>query len=140
MARNMINSTNIAEQIVEPDENVLFVVDKIKSCGCNGCNYIVHEAGSGQFLLRGQGIYRVLFSTNLTSAEAGNAIIDIESNGENVNEAKIEIPIVVDTFIRETTFADIIVPCGTSKTITIGNNSIIPINFKNTNIEIKRIG
>lgn len=140
----LINSTAIAPQTVAINQNVLFTNDKIQASkwGCQGCcrKIIEHDSGSGQFIITQGGIYRVLFSANVTSAEIGNAIIDIESNGEAVLEGQIQEPIATaNTYQHIMTFVDIVIPCGTSKTITIGNNSTIALQFQNANIEIKKL-
>lgn len=137
--RKMINSTNIPNQRIKPTANVLFGVTKINPSGC-GCNRaIVHEGGSGLFTLIEPGIYRVLFTANIKNTNGGRAIIDIETNGERLSESEIDTILTDDEFKHVMTFADVIVPCNSSKTVTIGNNSEIPLLMQNANIEIEKI-
>lgn len=137
--RDMINSTNIPPQKVSPDANVLFGVTKITPSGC-GCNRaIVHEAGSGLFTLIEAGIYRVLFTANIKNKSGGETIIDIETNGERLSESEIKTTLSDNEYKHIMTFADIIVPCNSSKTVSVGNNSEIPLLVENANIEIKKI-
>lgn len=140
----LINSTAIAPQTVAINQNVLFTNDKIQSSkwGCQGCcrRIIEHENGSGQFTITQVGVYRVLFSSNVTATETGNAIIDIEVNGEPSLEGEIQEPITTaNTYQHVITFVDVVVPCGTSKTVTIGNNSTIALQFQNANVDIQKI-
>ena len=140
----MVNSLSTPIQTVEPNNNVLFITDKIKSscythCGCTR-RIIEKENGSGLFTITEGGIYRILFSSNITTTDTGNVIIDIESNGEPIAEAEIKEAIAVaNTYTHVMTFADVVVPCGTDRTISIGNNSTIPVLFQNANIEIKKL-
>lgn len=140
----LINSTNTPVQTVANGQNVLFANDKIKSSfvGCQGCcrRVIEHEVGSGLFTITQGGVYRIMFSSNFTTATIGNVIIDIEVNGEPILEGEIKNAIATaNTYIHDMTFVDIEVPCGTSKTISIGNNSTTPVLFQNANIEIKKL-
>lgn len=137
--RKMINSTNIPTQRVQSGANVLFGVTKINPSGC-GCNQaIVHEAGSGLFTLIEAGIYRVLFTANIKSKETGRVIVDVETNGERLSESEIDEMLVPDEYKHIMTFADVIVPCNSSKTVSIGNNSCMNLLVQNANIEIKKI-
>lgn len=138
--RKIINSTNIPVQVVPVNSNVLFNVTKIKPTGC-GCNQaIVHEAGSGLFTLAEAGIYRVLFSANILVEGTGiTAIVDVETNGEKLSEAEIVDFSDGKNYQHVSTFANVIVPCNCCKTVSIGNNSAVPVSFANANIEIKKI-
>lgn len=135
----MINSVNVSEQTVLANQNILFNVDRVrtKSCGCNG--WLHHDLGSGQFTLTKCGIYEIQFNANVTSATPGALVFNIENNGENIGGTEMDTTVVTaGTYANISASTLVQVPCGSSTTITIGNNSLISTLVKDANIIIKR--
>ena len=137
----MINSVNVAQQTVAVNANVLFATDRVftNACGCGGT--IQHDTGSGQYVLAKPGIYEVEFNANVSAAAAGATALAIRSNGEAVGGTEMDYTVVTaNTFQSVSASALIRVPCGASKTITVGNVSpAVAALVKDANIIIKRL-
>lgn len=137
----MINSTNVAQQSVPVNGNVLFATDRVRTnaCGCGGS--IQHDAGSGQFVLSRPGIYEVEFNANVSATVAGPTALAIWSNGEAVGGTEMDYTVVTANTFQSVSASTLIrVPCGASKTITVGNVSHTATALvKDANIIIKRL-
>lgn len=137
----MINSVNIPQQSVAVNGNVLFATDRVRTnaCGCGGS--IQHDAGSGQFVLSRPGIYEVEFNANVSATVAGATALAIRSNGEAVGGTEMDYTVVTANTFQSVSASTLIrVPCGASKTITVGNVSPSTIALvKDANIIIKRL-
>ena len=137
----MINSVNVPQQTVALNANVLFATDRVRTnaCGCGGS--IQHDAGSGQFVLSRPGIYEVEFNANVSATAAGPTALAIRSNGEAVGGTEMDYTVVTANVFQGVSASTLIrVPCGASKTITVGNVSpTAPILVKYANIIIKRL-
>ena len=137
----MINSVGVAQQTVALNANVLFTTDRVRTnaCGCGGS--IQHDAGSGLFVLSRPGIYEVEFNTNVSATVAGPTALAIRSNGEAVGGTEMDYTVVTANVFQSVSASALIrVPCGASKTITVGNVSpTAPILIKDANIIIKRL-
>lgn len=137
----MINSVGVPQQSVAVNGNVLFAVDRVRTnaCGCGGS--IQHDAGSGQFVLSRPGIYEVEFNANVSATVAGATALAIRSNGEAVGGTEMDYTVVTANTFQSVSASTLIrVPCGASKTITVGNVSPSTIALvKDANIIIKRL-
>ena len=137
----MINSIGIGQQPVAVNENVLFATDRVRTnaCGCGGA--IQHDAGSGQFVLAKPGIYEVEFNANVSATAAGATALAIRSNGEAIGGTEMDYTVVTANTFQSVSVSTLIrVPCGASKTITVGNVSpSVAALVKDANIIIKRL-
>lgn len=137
----MINSTNVAQQSVPVNGNVLFATDRVRTnaCGCGGS--IQHDAGSGQYGLSRPGIYEVKFNANVSATVAGPTALAIRSNGEAVGGTEMDYTVVTANTFQSVSASTLIrIPCGASKTITVGNVSpATAVLVKDANIIIKRL-
>lgn len=137
----MINSVGVSQQTVAVNANVLFSTDRVRTNACDCGGTIQHDAGSGQFVLAKPGIYEVEFNVNVSAAAAGATALAIRSNGEAVGGTEMDYTVVTaNTFQSVSASALIRVPCGASKTITVGNVSpAVAALVKDANIIIKRL-
>lgn len=137
----MINSVNVPQQTVALNANVLFAADRVRTKSCNCGGSIQHDTGSGQFVLSRPGIYEVEFNANVSATVAGPTALAIRSNGEAVGGTEMDYTVVTaNTFQSVSASTLICVPCGASKTITVGNVSpTAAVLVKDANIIIKRL-
>lgn len=136
----MINSVNVPAQSVLKDGNILFGVDRVrtKSCQCGG--WIEHDAGSGLFTIIKPGIYEISFNANISLAAPGVASMSIKANGEGIGGTNMLANIVTaNTLVNISSSTLVQIPCGTSKTISVGNNTALTETVQDANIIIKRI-
>lgn len=149
----MAEYVNIAEQLVAPGENVLFLDSKPCSRGL-----VQHREGSGVFTLRGPGAgcnkfarYKIEFNGNIALAEGatvGPIAVALAINGEVVSTNRaIVTPAAVGDFFNVTVVAQIDVPNGCCTSFSIKNAQagigetvdIQPIDVANPNLDISRI-
>lgn len=137
----MINSVSVPQQTVAVNANVLFAVDRVRTKSCDCAGRIQHDLGSGQFVLAHPGIYEVQFNANISAAAAGATALAIRSNGEAVGGTEMDYTVVTANTFQSVSASTLIrVPCGASKTITVGNVSpAVAALVKDANIIIKRL-
>lgn len=130
----MINSVNVPVQTVALVSPVLFASDRIKT----GCS-VRHEAGSGRFVLTKPGIYKVTFNGVLSAADTGTAVLNLYQDGEQVPAAQTQVPVGA-AVVGTGTFTTLIrvYGCGSS-TVSVVNNSTIPITVTNASMTIDRL-
>lgn len=136
----MINSVNALEQTVAINGNVVFTTDRVRTraCGCGG--WLDYETGGSVFTIARPGIYKVDFNANVTLDAAGDATLDIESNGEAVAGTEMDTTIAVaGDFENISASTLIVVQCGSSRSISIGNLSATAVTVDDANIIITRI-
>lgn len=136
----MINSVNALEQDVAINGNVVFTTDRVRTraCGCGG--WLDYETGGSVFTIARPGIYKVDFNANVTLDAAGDAILAIESNGEAVAGTEMDTTIAVaGDFENISASTLIVVQCGSSRSISIGNLSATAVTVDDANIIITRI-
>lgn len=137
----MINSVAVATQAVAANNNVLFPTDRIRTKSCNSCcGWLSHDTGSGLFTLTKPGIYEVLYNANITSASTGTASLVLKQNGENVGGTQSIYTIATASALGNVAASALIcVPCGSSYTITLTNNSTLALNVQDANLIITKI-
>lgn len=136
----MINSVNALEQDVAINGNVVFTTDRVRTraCGCGG--WLDYETGGSVFTIARPGIYKVDFNANVTLDAAGDATLAIESNGEAVAGTEMDATIAVaGDFENISASTLIVVRCGSSRSISIGNLSATAVTVDDANIIITRI-
>lgn len=138
----MINSIATAVQTVDNSNNVLFPTDRVRSKSCQyPCKgWLAHDLGSGLFTLTKQGIYEITYTADITSAAAGQASLVLEQNGEVIGGTQSIYTVATANAYGNVSGDTLIqVPCGTSYTIALANNSGLDLSVQNANIIIKKI-
>ena len=129
----MIDAVNVAAQTVNVNNPVIFGATRIKT----GCT-VRHEQGSGRFVLTKPGVYRVTFNANISTTDAGTAILGVTQDGEAITWASINattiagasLPVSVTTLVR-------VYCCDSS--VSVANLSTVAINVTDANIVIDRL-
>ena len=124
-------------QTVNAGDNVLFLLNRIWS---NNCPNIRHEAASGRVVLL-PGLYRVGFNANLSAAAPGEAVFEIEQDGEGIPGAKIINTIAAaGDFVNGAVTVEVRVcrPC--CATLTVKNIGTIAATVSDANLVVSRIG
>lgn len=133
----MIYSFN-STQTVASGANVLFLTDVVrtKSCLCGGwLNYIPN---TGLFTITRGGLYEISFESDVTSTATGAIPFAIMVNGQEITRSTYTVATAsVVGHVGNT--AVVRVPCGTSLTISISNQSANGVAATNSGIIIKRI-
>lgn len=143
---NMYNAVNEAAQTVNQNANVLFATDRVRSNRSNACcgGWLSHDLGSGLFTLVnnnrcGCATFRIDFNANITAATTGALALAIKSNGEQVAGTEMDYTVATANTYQNVSAATVItVPCGASKTISIGNLTTTATLVKNANIIITK--
>lgn len=137
----MINSVAVATQVVATNQNVLFTTDRVRTKSCNSCcGWLSHDTGSGLFTLTKQGVYEIQYNADITSADAGQASLVLEQNGEAIGGTQSIYTVATAGALGNVSASTLIrVPCGASYTITLTNNSTLALNVQDANIIIKKI-
>jgi hypothetical protein len=130
----MVNAVNVAAQNVAVNSPVLFGATRIKT----GCT-VRHESGSGRFVLTRPGVYRVTFSGAISSSTAGIAVLNIAQDGEAVPAAQIQNTVAVSPAIITADVSTLVRVYDCGSTISITNQSTIPLTITNANITIDRL-
>lgn len=133
----MINAINVPQQIVQPNLNLLFAQNRIKT----GCG-VRHDAGSGLFNINKGGLYRVHFNGNVLATAAQElAQLAIKLDGEPVLSAVGKVTLTAIGDYADLSIDTIVsVPCNCCVTITIGNVGTAATTVENANIIIERVG
>ena len=137
----MINSVGVASAVVSAGSNVLFPTDRVRTKSCNSCcGWLSHDTGSGLFTLTKQGIYEIQYNADITSTDTGQASLVLEQNGEAIGGTQSIYTVATTSALGNVSASTLIcVPCGTSYTITLTNNSTLALNVQDANIIIKKI-
>lgn len=133
----MINSINIPQQIVQPNQNLLFAQTRVRT----GCG-VRHNVGSGLFNINKGGLYRIHFNGNVLATTAQQlAQLAIKLDGEPIQGTigKVTLTAIGD-FAMLSMDTVVNIPCNCCATITVGNVGTSPITVDNANIIIERVG
>lgn len=132
-----------AVQTVNANQNVLFT----NTITCGNCS-IGHRAGSGLVSLKGntnqcRARYKVTFGANIAIPEeetVGPISVAISIDGEGLQSSTMTVtPTVVNAFFNVFGAAFVDVPRGCCATITVTNESTIPILVQNANLIAERV-
>lgn len=132
-----------AVQTVNANQNVLFT----NTITCGNCS-IGHRAGSGLVSLKGntnqcRARYKVTFGANIAIPEeetVGPISVAISIDGEGLQSSTMIVtPTVVNAFFNVFGAAFVDVPRGCCATITVTNESTIPILVQNANLIAERV-
>ena len=144
---NMFNAVNEAAQTVNQNANVLFATDRVRSNRSNACcgGWLSHDTGSGLFTLVnnnrcGCATFKIDFNANITTASTAPLALAIKSNGEQIAGTEMDYtPATANVYESVSASTVIVVPCGASKTISIGNINPTATLVKNANIIIEKV-
>lgn len=135
----MIESINITEQTVTPNNNVLFSQDVVRTRNANCCGFLERQTGSGLFQLTKCGIYEIIFNANITSATAGAISFAIKQNGEALSGSQMTFTATANA-TQNVSSTRLVRVCGDgSITISVGNIGTLPVTVANPNIIIKKV-
>lgn len=135
----MKNSTNINDQIVNANSNILFANTLVQTCSANCNGWLNHTAGSGLFQITKPGIYEVQFNGNVASTVAGTINLAMRSNGEILQGSQMNTTNVANN-VYNVSANRLIRVCGNgSTTITISNVGANAVAVINPNIIIKKV-
>lgn len=145
-SNNMFNAVNEAVQTVNQNANVLFATDRVRSNRSNACcgGWLSHDTGSGLFTLVnnnrcGCATFRIDFNANITAATTAALALAIKSNGEQIAGTEMDYtPATANVYESVSASTVVVVPCGASKTISIGNLNATATLVKNANIIIEK--
>lgn len=129
----MIDSVNVATQVVAVNAPVLFGSTRIKT----GCT-VRHEPGSGRFILTKPGIYKVTFSGTISAAAATTAILNIMQDGEAIPGAQIQVGTGAAPDIESGSVTTLVKVYGCDSTVSVTNLGTTSLNISNANIVITR--
>lgn len=138
----MINSVTTTSQTVAINSNVLFPTDRVRtrSCRCACRGWLTHDLGSGLFTLTKGGIYQVMYNANVTGTVVGTAILDLKVNGEAIGGSRSIYTIATANALGNMSATSLIqVPCNGSLTLSLANDSTIPLIIQDANIIVKKI-
>lgn len=137
----MINSVAVAPQTVAANNNILFPTDRVRTKSCNSCyGWLSHDIGSGLFTLTKPGIYKIHYNADITSPDLGVASLVLEQNGEPIGGTQSMCTVATAGAIGNVSASTLVyVPCGVSYTVTLTNNSTLPLNVQDANIIIEKV-
>ena len=140
----MAEFTAVAQQIVEPNQVILFTDDAVR-----GNNSIMHRQGSGLVSLRGltccqaRARFRVHFGANIaipTDGTVGPISVSIAIDGEPVTSTRMIVtPAAVEEFFNVGREAHIDVPAGCCVQISVENTSTDAILVQDANLTVERV-
>lgn len=135
----MINATNIPQQIVQPNQNVLFLTNREKM----NCS-VKHDEGSGLLTIRKAGLYNVFFEANAVATAADQDVqLAIEVSGEAIRSALARDTLAAAGDYRS---ISIMAPIRVSECggccvpISVENLAAVPVTLENASITIERVG
>ena len=147
----MIQSVQEQELVLTSNTSAITFADTDLRTGSANCfnGWLNHNEGSAQFNILAGGIYEIDFSTNVTSASAGNVALAIFVDGVQLNGTEMDTPVTAKTFtnvsvnkkIRVCGRGNVTVTIQSVPTITSAGTSTatqIP-TIKNANISIERL-
>lgn len=129
---------------------ITFADTDLRTASANCFNgWLNHNEGSAQFNIVAGGIYEIEFSSNVTSATAGNVALAIFADGVQLAGTEMDTPVEVGIFTNVSVDKKIRVCTRGSVTITVASvpsivydgtatATQIPI-IKNANISIERL-
>ena len=134
----------VAQQTVEPNQNILFTDTAVR-----GNNSILHRAGSGLVTLRGipccqaRARFRVAFGGNIAVPAEGTLepiSVAIAINGEAVASTKMIVsPAELEEFSNVSRDTHIDVPAGCCVQVSVENTSTQDILVENANLIVERV-
>lgn len=147
----MIQSNQEQELVLTSNTSAISFSDTdLRTASANCFNgWLNHNEGSATFNILGGGIYEIDFSTNVTSATAGNVALAIFADGVQLAGTEMDTPVTVGVYSNVSTTKKIRV-CGRGNvtitvasvpTITYDGTSTatqIPI-IKNASISLERL-
>ena len=147
----MIQSNQEQELVLTSNTSAITFSDTdLRTASANCFNgWLNHNEGSATFNILGGGIYEIDFSTNVTSATAGNIALAIFADGVQLAGTEMDTPVTVGVYSNVSTTKKIRV-CGRGNvtitvasvpTITYDGTSTatqIPI-IKNASISLERL-
>lgn len=137
----MKNSTNINDQIVNANDNILFANTLVQTCSanCNCRGWLNHTAGSGLFQITKPGLYEIQFNSNVASTVAGVINLAMRSNGEVLQGSQMNITNEANN-VYNVSANRLVRVCGNGSTaLTISNVGANAVAVSNPNIIIKKI-
>ena len=130
----MIRSTNLASQVIQPNQSVPFASNVITT-GCSAR----HEQGSNRFTLLKCGIYMITFNTSFSTTAAGTAILAIQANGETIPAAEVNVTTAANSLYTNTIAVPVRVYNDCCVDISVKNLSTVPVTMFDTGITIERL-
>lgn len=141
----MLNVIAKMAQTVNTNQNIIFTDTRVKSrrCGCQS-GWLSHIEGSGLFTITNRGnqpmAVELQFNANVTAAAAGATALTLELNGEAIGGTEMDYTVVTaDVYQNVSADTLILVPAGTSLTVSVGNISTGAILVKDANLIIKKV-
>ena len=141
---NSVQETDLA--LLSNIANINFSADVVRTKNANCCGWLNHATGSSQYQLTEQGIYEVLFNTNVTSATIGEVALGIKANGELLSGTEMDATVATANTYTNVSANRLVRVCGNGSTIiTVGSiptsgavETQIP-TIKNASLIIKKI-
>ena len=140
----MAEFTAVAQQIVEPNQVILFTNTPIR-----GNNSIMHRDGSGLVSLRGltccqpRARFKVSFGGNIavpTGGTVGPISVAIAIDGEPVASTEMTVtPAAVEEVFNVNRDVNIDVPAGCCSQVSVENTSTENILVENANLIVERV-
>jgi hypothetical protein len=140
----MAEFTAVAQQIVEPNQVVLFTDVAVR-----GNNSIMHREGSGLVSLRGltccqaRARFKVSFGANIavpTDGVVGPISLAIAIDGEPVASSEMIVtPAAINEFFNINREMNIDVPAGCCAQISVENTSTSIVAVENANLLVERV-
>lgn len=135
----MIDSTNIIDQVVNSNNNVLFANTLVRTCSANCNGWLNYTNGSGLFQITKPGLYEIQFNSNVASTVAGTINLAMRSNGEILQGSQMNVTNVANN-VYNVSANRLIRVCGNgSTTITVSNVGANAVAVSNPNIIIKKV-
>lgn len=135
----MKDTTNIVDQIVNANNNILFANTQVQTCSANCNGWLNHTSGSGLFQITKPGIYEIQFNGNVASTVAGTINLAMRSNGEILQGSQMNVTNVANN-VYNVSANRLVRVCGNgSTTITISNVGANAVAISNPNIIIKKV-
>ncbi len=134
----VMNAVNSSPVIVPIGGVLPFASTRVKDFCCN-CSGIRHETGSGRFVLLNEGDYQIIFTGSYTSNSSGSVLVNIEADGTAITGGGFE-DTVVEHVVKSGVAQTIVkVYCKGTTSVSIVNNSEIPIKFTSSCISIVKV-
>lgn len=147
----MIQSNQEQELVLTSNTSAITFSDTdLRTASANCFNgWLNHNEGSATFNILGGGIYEIDFSTNVTSATAGNIALAIFADGVQLAGTEMDTPVTVGVYsnigttkkIRVCGRGNVTITVASVPTITYDGTSTatqIPI-IKNASISLERL-
>lgn len=147
----MIQSNQEQELVLTSNTSAITFSDTdLRTASANCFNgWLNHNEGSATFNILGGGIYEIDFSTNVTSATAGNVALAIFADGVQLAGTEMDTPVTVGVYsnigttkkIRVCGRGNVTITVASVPTITYDGTSTatqIPI-IKNASISLERL-